>query len=174
MAKRRRPRGKRCAAAKRARTEAAESAASRSAAPHYEYAVGSAPHDEYVVGCVLEELLRAVEAVDDLLPAPVCGACQDARAYAPPCWERCGQCWECDEAALGLSAGGCCSARGGHCGVLSCRGRMPLSSTRTNRASRPSVTNSSTVFVESCGHTPDEVTIPSRCVQAERRQLTTA
>jgi hypothetical protein len=164
MAKRRRPRGKRCAAAKRARTEAAESAASRSAAPHYEYAVG----------CVLEELLRAVEAVDDLLPAPVCGACQDARAYAPPCWERCGQCWECDEAALGLSAGGCCSARGGHCGVLSCRGRMPLSSTRTNRASRPSVTNSSTVFVESCGHTPDEVTIPSRCVQAERRQLTTA
>jgi hypothetical protein len=70
MAKRRRPRGKRCAAAKRARTEAAESAASRSAAPHYEYAVGSAPHYEYVVGCVLEELLRAVEAVDDLLPAP--------------------------------------------------------------------------------------------------------
>eukprot|EP01047_Picozoa_sp_COSAG01_P029402 COSAG01_NODE_2016_length_8641_cov_6.648911_7_plen_132_part_00 len=65
--KRRRPRGKRCAAAKRARTEkAAGSAASRSSAPHYEYSVGSAPHDEYVVGCVLEELLRAVEAVDDL------------------------------------------------------------------------------------------------------------
>jgi hypothetical protein len=42
-----------------------------------------------------------VEAVDDLLPAPVCGACRDARAYAPPCWERCGQCWECDEAAQG-------------------------------------------------------------------------
>jgi hypothetical protein len=46
MAKRRRPRGKRCAAAKRARAEAAGSAVSRTAAPHYEYAVGSAPHDE--------------------------------------------------------------------------------------------------------------------------------
>jgi hypothetical protein len=82
MAKRRRPRGKRCAAAKRARTKAAKSAASRSAAPHYEYAVGSALHDEYVVGCVLEELLRAVEAVDDLSTGISTGITQLSGAVA--------------------------------------------------------------------------------------------
>ena len=62
MGRRKRPRGRVRRAGKRARTDSA--------------------HDIYVVGCVLEELTREVEALDELLPQRRCARCDEV---LPPC-----------------------------------------------------------------------------------------